>query len=187
MQKPRELSGLLSFLENDVLKTVIEIGTFTGGTLYCWCQLAEPDALLVSIDLPGGPCAGISRGGCTPERLKEMQELFPREQQALHLLRADSHEPSTLEEVEKLLGGRQADFLFIDGDHTYKGVKQDFEMYSPLVRSGGFIAFHDILQPEELPNPGVAGLWNELKGNYKHAEFKVEPFRWGGIGLLWQQ
>jgi hypothetical protein len=29
------------------------------------------------------------------------------------------------------------DFLFIDGDHTYEGVKKDFEMYSPLVRREG--------------------------------------------------
>jgi predicted O-methyltransferase YrrM len=43
-----------------------------------------------------------------------------------------------------VLNEQNLDFLFIDGDHTYKGVKEDFEMYSPLVRKGGVIAFHDI-------------------------------------------
>ncbi len=35
------------------------------------------------------------------------------------------------------------DFLFIDADHSYEGCKADFVAWSPLVRSGGEIAFHD--------------------------------------------
>jgi hypothetical protein len=47
-------------------------------------------------------------------------------------------------------GGWGCRSLFIDGDHTYEGVRRDFEMYSPLVRKGGIIAFHDIYPgPEE--------------------------------------
>ena len=34
-------------------------------------------------------------------------------------------------------------FLFIDADHSYEGCKADFEAWSPLVRSGGEVAFHD--------------------------------------------
>ncbi len=34
-------------------------------------------------------------------------------------------------------------FIFIDADHSYEGCKADFEAWSPLVRSGGEIAFHD--------------------------------------------
>ena len=34
-------------------------------------------------------------------------------------------------------------FVFIDADHSYEGCKADFEAWSPLVRSGGEIAFHD--------------------------------------------
>ncbi|WP_248927673.1 class I SAM-dependent methyltransferase [Paenibacillus hamazuiensis] len=33
--------------------------------------------------------------------------------------------------------------LFIDGDHSYAGVKRDIELYAPRVVRGGFIAFHD--------------------------------------------
>lgn len=33
--------------------------------------------------------------------------------------------------------------LFVDGDHSYLGVKKDIELYSPRVVQGGFIAFHD--------------------------------------------
>ncbi len=33
--------------------------------------------------------------------------------------------------------------LFVDGDHSYLGVKKDIELYAPRVVQGGFIAFHD--------------------------------------------
>ena len=35
------------------------------------------------------------------------------------------------------------DILFIDGDHTYKAVKQDYDDWVPKVRQGGYILFHD--------------------------------------------
>lgn len=35
------------------------------------------------------------------------------------------------------------DFLFIDGDHNYEGISRDYECWSPFVKSGSRIAFHD--------------------------------------------
>ncbi|HMO77684.1 MAG TPA: class I SAM-dependent methyltransferase [Candidatus Paceibacterota bacterium] len=35
------------------------------------------------------------------------------------------------------------DFIFIDGDHTYKAVQQDFEEWFPLLSKNGYVAFHD--------------------------------------------
>lgn len=37
----------------------------------------------------------------------------------------------------------QIDYLHIDADHSYEGVKRDFELYSTLVREGGIISIHD--------------------------------------------
>jgi len=46
------------------------------------------------------------------------------------------------------------DLLFIDGDHRYEGVLRDFTMWSPLIKPGGFIAFHDYSHaPGEPPGP----------------------------------
>ncbi len=60
-------------------------------------------------------------------------------------MRGDSHSPQTKVRVAEWLAGNKLDFLFIDGDHSLPGVAQDFEMYGPFVRSGGIIAFHDIV------------------------------------------
>jgi len=35
------------------------------------------------------------------------------------------------------------DFIFIDGDHSYEGVKKDFELYSQLLTDKGIIIIHD--------------------------------------------
>lgn len=45
------------------------------------------------------------------------------------------------------------DFVFIDGDHSYDGVKKDIEMWECKVKSGGWIGGHDFLHPKL---PGVA-------------------------------
>jgi predicted O-methyltransferase YrrM len=180
-QKPKELSELLWLVEDLRPASVLEIGTLYGGTLYCWCRLAAPDATLVSIDLPHGSYGG----GYTEERAREMMSLFPRDGQQLHLLRADSHAPATLEQVKAILDGRQLDLVFIDGDLTYEGVRQDFETYSPLAGSGAVMVLHDILEHPPQSGCEVRRLWQEVKDGYRHAEFTSPPAGWGGIGVLW--
>ncbi|MCB0179185.1 MAG: class I SAM-dependent methyltransferase [Anaerolineae bacterium] len=34
-------------------------------------------------------------------------------------------------------------FIFIDGDHSYEGIKADFELYSPMLEMGGYLVFDD--------------------------------------------
>ncbi len=100
------------------------------------------------------------------------------------LLRKDSHNQETLEEVKNILSGNQLDFLFIDGDHTYEGVKKDFEMYSPLVRKGGIIAFHDIINKDPLRKDiEVPKFWSVLKNRYRINEIIFDKFNYG-IGLI---
>lgn len=41
------------------------------------------------------------------------------------------------------LAKREIDFIFIDGDHSYDGVRTDWELWSPLMAHGGVIALHD--------------------------------------------
>jgi len=46
----------------------------------------------------------------------------------------------------------QIDLLFIDGNHEYAAVLQDYEQWSPLLKTGGTIAFHDVVR-ESDPDP----------------------------------
>jgi hypothetical protein len=77
--------------------------------------------------------------------------------------------------------------LFIDGDHTYEGCLKDWTMYSPLVRSGGLIAFHDIADHTTDKSVGVRRAWlkaSEGKRSLGILSEDGEP--WAGIGLVWK-
>lgn len=41
------------------------------------------------------------------------------------------------------VSNRKFDFVFIDGDHSFEGLKGDWECWSELVVEGGVIALHD--------------------------------------------
>jgi predicted O-methyltransferase YrrM len=76
-----------------------------------------------------------------------------------HFIQGNSHAPETFQAAKDALEeGEQYDMLFIDGDHKYPGVKNDFEEYTRLVKPGGIILLHDITNQNE----GVRDLWNEI-------------------------
>ena len=162
-------------------KTVVEIGTAHGGTLFLWCRQADPAATIVSLDLPGG-----MHGGGYPYWMSWVYQRFPLAGQKLHLLRGDSHKPEMFARLKSALpGDGQMDFLFIDGDHTYEGVKADFEMYSSLVRPGGLIVFHDICKHPESLNCQVDRFWQEVKNARRAREFVHDPNQGTcGIGVI---
>jgi hypothetical protein len=63
----------------------------------------------------------------------------------------------------KELVGKEFDFVYIDGLHTYDGVKTDIQNYLPLVKKGGVIGGHDYtLQHKHLI--GVYDAVNEMFG-----------------------
>jgi cephalosporin hydroxylase len=182
-QKLREFALLARLVRKHRPRVVLEIGTMHGGTLWAWCQLASQDALLISIDLPGGAFGG----GYSEAEIQRLRQ-YARPGQTLELIRADSHDPATLERLQRTLAARQIDLLFIDGDHTYEGVALDYEMYASLVGTGGLIAFHDVL-PGRLEDGDVSRFWNEIRRHHPHREFTDPGDRgwrgqWGGIGVL---
>jgi len=179
-QISQEILDLMAAVKNLNPLTILEIGTATGGTLYLWTKIAPVNATIISLDMPEGPFGG----GYLSARQKLM-ESFPKTNQNLHLIKADSHAADTKEKIIKLLAGRKLDFLFIDGDHSYLGVKADWEDYSPLVRAGGLIALHDIVHNSSEPDSQVDKLWEELKKDFNCQTLVSDKNQgWAGIGII---
>lgn len=133
MQDDTELWWLIEKLNAIGPKCVLEIGSAHGGTLFFWSHLVGTNGRVISVDY--NPNHGITLD-------------LTQTPAAVDLIHADSHNPETLALIKSEV--RQVDFLFIDGDHTYEGAKQDYEMYSPLVRKGGLVAFHDVSYDTEI-------------------------------------
>ena len=177
-QLREEIKGLAEFVSGIEPHNVLEIGSDRGGTFYLWTQIATGKK--ISIDLPGG---NFSSREVTPERNLMIAEFMRSWAPDVHIIRCDSHSPEAVQRVFEILDGEKLDFLFIDGDHTYDGIRKDYLVYRQFVRPGGWIAFHDINDTEHHRHFGcfVAKLWQELKGH------KIEISKddtWGGIGLI---
>ena len=174
-----EIRSLYEAVRGIQPRTVCEIGTDKGGTFYLWCQAAADDATVVSVDLP-------SRLRYSPARRRLYARFRKTDRQKLHFIPGDSHSSGTLTRVKEAVCGRPIDFLFIDGDHSYAGARQDYEMYSPLVRPNGLIALHDI--HTERDGVGVPRLWEELKRSAVNYQEFSAPGAGGptgcGIGII---
>lgn len=173
-----EINALAKLVKELKPKTVLEIGTAEGGTLFLFSRLADSHAKVISVDLPGGEF-----GGGYPEWKIDLYKSFSLPFQELYLLRENSHSNSTREQVKEIIGATPIDFLFIDGDHTYEGAKNDFEMYAPLVKDGGIIAFHDIAQHPPEKNCNVHKFWEEIKGENSQEFIENPNQKWAGIGV----
>jgi predicted O-methyltransferase YrrM len=179
-QQPSEILSMLTLIVDRRPAVVVEIGTASGGNLLLLAQAAARDALIVSIDLPGGEFGGGYGWWRIP-----LYQTFASPKQVIKLIRGDSHAQATIEQLLKILGGKEIDFLFIDGDHTYEGVSRDFLRYGPLVRPGGMIAVHDIVEHSGSSGCDVYRFWRQVKRQFEHTEI-VEDWESGfaGIGLI---
>jgi len=65
--------------------------------------------------------------------------------------------------------------MFIDADHTYAHVKEDFLMWSPLLLSGGWVAFHDTHQ--EFSHQAIADSVEKDSGFKEDHALHVDTIR----------
>lgn len=182
LQVKEEIGSLIEELDSRKPYNFLEIGTASGGTLFLFSRIAHPESKLISIDLPGGRFGG----GYSIFR-KPLYKSFARNEQEIHLLRMNSHEDASLGSVKEILNGENLEFLFIDGDHSYRGVKKDFEMYSELVQEGGIIALHDIVKDQEDSDIEVHQFWEEIKGEFETKEIIHDQNQnFAGIGVIYK-
>jgi len=166
-QLKNEIYLLIEILALKKPKTILEIGTSNGGSLFLISKFCPKNSTIISIDLPDGKFGGEF----FPEWKNSFYESFASDQQKIHLIRSNSHDESTKNIVKDILKEKKLDFLLIDGDHSYSGVKKDFEMYNSLLSENGIIVFHDICNGP-LENVGeVPKFWKEIK--FEHDVFEI--------------
>jgi predicted O-methyltransferase YrrM len=169
-QSPNELAFLLAHTAG--ARSILEVGSCVGMTLHMLAMFAAPGAKLRSIDLgalpdEAGPLTGIVT---RPDLEMVARDLSDRGFDVA--VRFDnSHNEGAIQWAKD---NGPFDVVFIDGDHTYEGAKQDWEAYGPL---GRFVAFHDIAHTD----CGVPRLWAEIKEKRQTVERIVGTM---GIGIV---
>lgn len=160
-QIPGEFLDFMEFCREQDIQSVIEIGSYTGGTTFMFREAFEKRVIAVDIN----PLSDIK---------------------GVEYISGDSQQEDTIKAVNTLLGQSKVDMLFVDGNHSYEGVKADWENYCKRVKKGGLIVFHDIVDSQEhrIQGCNVAQLWDTLKKSSDAKEFITDGSTWGGIGVI---
>jgi predicted O-methyltransferase YrrM len=173
-QHEAEFSALLAIYRERRPKRVLEIGSYHGGTLYHWLRNAKPGTLVVSVDTYTAADNRYIYPDWVPEGVR------------LEVFAADSRDPATVARVNEL---GPFDWIFIDADHWYDAVKEDWENYGIMCSPCGIVALHDILDDRKHhPEIEVARLWAQIReGGYPTREIIHDPNAWwGGIGVVYR-
>ena len=130
----RQAAYMFGLARNMPAHKIVEIGRYKGGTTLLLAAAMPPDGDFWSIDL-------AKKEARMPEYMNRSyddmlsEQLHRLEFEHVHLLVGDSR---TIE-----VDTGEVDLVFIDGDHTYEGVKNDFERFGRRVRVGGAVVFDD--------------------------------------------
>jgi len=133
------LNILVSYLN---IKTYLEIGVHSGTSMsYVVRQNKHIDCY--GIDLFSKTFAWYTKDKLSIEQTKNNIENNNLSQSSINLIQGNSHDHTTHDQVKNIFQDQNLDLLFIDADHSYNAVRRDFELYSPLVKSGGLIVMDD--------------------------------------------
>jgi hypothetical protein len=160
LQNREELIAFCEWIATHHIRSYLEIGVWTG-------QLASALHRLFAFDLLATADVGHAAGVGLSVRL-------PQETRAFW---GSSTSPQ-FRDWRATLG--PIDLVFIDADHSYEGVRADFEINRALPHR--FLAFHDIAGTDP-DTRGVRQLWDELDG-FKHEIVRPQIEAGPGAGLM---
>jgi hypothetical protein len=116
-------------------KRLAEIGVYHAVTTCRLRRAMAPDGILLAVDpFPPG------RLRFSYDRIIAHREAGRVANGQIRWLRQTGQEAAH-DPVVAQLGG--IEFLFIDGDHSYEGLRGDWEGWSPWIVPGGVVALHD--------------------------------------------
>lgn len=116
-------------------KRLVEIGVWHGVTTCRLRAAMDSSGVLMCVDpYPKG------RLGFSTQRVIARQEVARIKNGELEWQRLTGIEVGR---SYAAASGEPVDFIFIDGDHSYEGLRGDWEAWSPLVASQGIVALHD--------------------------------------------
>jgi predicted O-methyltransferase YrrM len=133
----REMACLLTHVKAD--DVIVEVGCYEGRTTMDLARGARAGRVY-SIDPFFRGRLGICYGELIAKTYRRRQGI-----RNVKFIKGFSHEvaPGFVESI---------DLLFIDADHTYEAIKQDWSDWFPKVRPGGIIALHDCRVAENSPS-----------------------------------
>jgi cephalosporin hydroxylase len=170
LQVASELEAMRALYRERKPERVLEIGVWEGGTLRVWLEDAVPGATVVAVDLEHR-CRDRYEGWQAPETTIEVVTGSSRDFAVMARIRACA----------------PYGWVFIDGDHSAKGVGSDVRTCLPLIERGGLLLLHDITPPAFMDSYPPGELLRELaRAGYEISTIvDPEPLQTAhGIGVV---
>lgn len=176
-QQPGELARFKEIICG--AQSYLEIGARDGDTFYEIVKSLPFGSRAVAVDLPGGKWGTES----SADNLLECASALSAMSYDITVIFGDSSDSDIIQTVGDF---GPYDAVFIDGDHRYRGVKEDWLNYG----DAPIVGFHDIdgegvfsgSMPVEVPL-----LWAEIKDTYRHESIiDCVDGRKMGIGVIWR-
>jgi len=140
--------------------TYVEIGCYAGGS--ACLVLQRPNTKVISIDL-GEPI----HEEIVYSNVKKLNKF----NNSFIYLKGNSQTYKMVDKLKQLT--QEIDILFIDGDHSYQAVINDFMLYEGLVKKGGYIVFDDY--HDRGPGCGVHEAVNEISKAVSDRYYSIGP------------
>ncbi len=182
MQEPREIAEFCALIENEDVRSYLEVGSKFGGSLWAVAGAMPVGSRIVAVDLP----LGTRLWNESSASLTACVEALNAKGYDARVIWGDSTDPKVIAEV-KALG--PFDAMLLDGDHRLPGITKDWEAYGPM---GRIVAFHDVAWMRAADWQGVRIdvplIWNHLRPQFERTvEFRFDESRKNnGIGVLWR-
>jgi cephalosporin hydroxylase len=121
----------------------VEIGCYAGGSTCLMLQ--RPNTRVISIDL--GTPIDENVVLTNVNKLNKLNNSY-------NYIKGNSQTHEMVSRLKELIN--EIDILFIDGDHSYQGVINDFLLYEGLVKVGGYVVFDDYNDSQHSPEVKTA-------------------------------
>ena len=171
-QKPEELIWWIKLLLDNNVKSVLTIGAMHGGVEWHIARVYSENHRNIEISSVDMPLNSQAR-----DAFRDAQQRFG---QSMRLVQGDSSSDDLKDQLD-----HQYDAVFIDGDHGYRGVRNDWLLAKS--KHPKVVGFHDIVDSDWHIQCKccVSRLWTEIKSKYKTEEMSSDE--WGGIGVVWPE
>lgn len=117
---------------------LVEIGVWHGVNTRAFREAMSPEGVVIAVDPFRRFFFGI-RGFGWARRIAHREVAKSANGRVVWIERLGREAPA-LDEVQPFL---PVDFLFIDGDHSYAGLRGDWQAWKDHVATGGIVALHD--------------------------------------------
>lgn len=175
-QVPQEYATLLLFLKERKIESYLALGIGNGGSFALECFfMKESLAFACAVD---NMAYGKQIGQNSSEVMSYIDSVKSHLKCDVFFMEMDTNEFFKVDQ-EGIKDGNFYDAIMIDADHSYEGVKKDFDNSLKRVRDGGVIIFHDI---NSEACPGIKLIWKQVKDEYKSWEFVHSTTC--GIGII---